>query len=209
MPFYGRTPAEAAHQLSDWLTRAYARAADRQTPLRASQAVSSMSANVRQSASCTGRPARLRYRISGVRRAHQLAVIIALAALASVAADAERADFETATPPAGEDRRDVARGQRRLHADGEDLLPQPRRRSRHPRVRVPAAERRGPRQPSRARLGARGHPRPSVRALHSLHPRSHRAGLRGDRAGVSRQHRVRRGVLRRDRLRRRAKWTTW
>ena len=32
MPFYGRTPAEAAHQLSDWLTRAYARAADRQTP---------------------------------------------------------------------------------------------------------------------------------------------------------------------------------
>jgi hypothetical protein len=32
MPFYGRTPAEAAHQLSDWLTRAYARAAERQTP---------------------------------------------------------------------------------------------------------------------------------------------------------------------------------
>jgi hypothetical protein len=32
MPFYGRTPAEAAHQLSDWLTRAYAKAADRQTP---------------------------------------------------------------------------------------------------------------------------------------------------------------------------------
>jgi hypothetical protein len=25
MPFYGRTPAEAAHQLSDWLTRAYER----------------------------------------------------------------------------------------------------------------------------------------------------------------------------------------
>ena len=23
MPFYGRTPAEAAHQLSDWLTRAH------------------------------------------------------------------------------------------------------------------------------------------------------------------------------------------
>jgi hypothetical protein len=31
MPFYGRTPAEAAHQLSDWLTRAYERA-ERQTP---------------------------------------------------------------------------------------------------------------------------------------------------------------------------------
>ena len=31
MPFYGRTPDEAAHQLSEWLTRAYARI-DRQTP---------------------------------------------------------------------------------------------------------------------------------------------------------------------------------
>jgi hypothetical protein len=31
MPFYGRTPDEAAHQLSDWLTRAYARI-DRQSP---------------------------------------------------------------------------------------------------------------------------------------------------------------------------------
>ena len=28
MPFYGRTPGEAAHQLSDWLTRAHARAAN-------------------------------------------------------------------------------------------------------------------------------------------------------------------------------------
>lgn len=27
MPFYGRTPDEAAQSLSDWLTRAYARAA--------------------------------------------------------------------------------------------------------------------------------------------------------------------------------------
>jgi hypothetical protein len=27
MPFYGRTPDEAAAQLSDWLTRAHARAA--------------------------------------------------------------------------------------------------------------------------------------------------------------------------------------
>lgn len=27
MPFYGRTPDEAAHQLSEWLTRAHARAA--------------------------------------------------------------------------------------------------------------------------------------------------------------------------------------
>jgi hypothetical protein len=28
MPFYGPTPTEAAHQLCDWLTRAYARAAN-------------------------------------------------------------------------------------------------------------------------------------------------------------------------------------
>ena len=28
MPFYGATPGEAAHQLCDWLTRAYARAAN-------------------------------------------------------------------------------------------------------------------------------------------------------------------------------------
>jgi len=27
MPFYGRTPVEAARQLSEWLTRAYERAA--------------------------------------------------------------------------------------------------------------------------------------------------------------------------------------
>ena len=27
MPFYGRTPDEAAHLLSEWLTRAYARVA--------------------------------------------------------------------------------------------------------------------------------------------------------------------------------------
>jgi hypothetical protein len=27
MPFYGRTPADAAHQLCEWLTRAHARAA--------------------------------------------------------------------------------------------------------------------------------------------------------------------------------------
>ena len=66
MPFYGRTPAEAAHQLSDWLTRAYARAADRQTPPRI--------VGSRQS------PAQsVRYRMSGVRRAHKFAVIIALA----------------------------------------------------------------------------------------------------------------------------------
>jgi hypothetical protein len=31
MPFYGATPAEAAHQLSDWLTRAYERV-ERQIP---------------------------------------------------------------------------------------------------------------------------------------------------------------------------------
>jgi hypothetical protein len=31
MPFYGSTPAEAAHQLSDWLARAYERA-ERQVP---------------------------------------------------------------------------------------------------------------------------------------------------------------------------------
>ena len=28
MPFYGATPAEAAHQLCEWLTRAHARAAN-------------------------------------------------------------------------------------------------------------------------------------------------------------------------------------
>src|SRR5207245_11435037 len=28
MPFYGATPSDAAHQLCDWLTRAYARAAN-------------------------------------------------------------------------------------------------------------------------------------------------------------------------------------
>jgi hypothetical protein len=28
MPFYGPTPAEAAHQLCEWLTRAHARAAN-------------------------------------------------------------------------------------------------------------------------------------------------------------------------------------
>jgi hypothetical protein len=28
MPFYGSTPGEAAHQLCEWLTRAYARAAN-------------------------------------------------------------------------------------------------------------------------------------------------------------------------------------
>ena len=28
MPFYGRTPDEAARQLSDWLTKAYARVAN-------------------------------------------------------------------------------------------------------------------------------------------------------------------------------------
>jgi hypothetical protein len=28
MPFYGRTPDEAAHQLREWLTRAYERAAN-------------------------------------------------------------------------------------------------------------------------------------------------------------------------------------
>ena len=28
MPFYGETPAEAAHQLCEWLTRAHARAAN-------------------------------------------------------------------------------------------------------------------------------------------------------------------------------------
>ena len=31
MPFYGRTPDEAAHLLSEWLTRAHARAATSST----------------------------------------------------------------------------------------------------------------------------------------------------------------------------------
>ena len=33
MPFYGTTPAEAAHQLCEWLTRAHARAANPPTPV--------------------------------------------------------------------------------------------------------------------------------------------------------------------------------
>jgi hypothetical protein len=33
MPFYGTTPADAAHQLCEWLTRAHARAANPSTPV--------------------------------------------------------------------------------------------------------------------------------------------------------------------------------
>lgn len=33
MPFYGTTPAEAAHQLCEWLTRAHARAANPTPPV--------------------------------------------------------------------------------------------------------------------------------------------------------------------------------
>jgi hypothetical protein len=33
MPFYGTTPAEAAHQLCEWLTRAHARAANPSPPV--------------------------------------------------------------------------------------------------------------------------------------------------------------------------------
>ena len=33
MPFYGTTPAEAAHQLCEWLTRAHARAATPSAPV--------------------------------------------------------------------------------------------------------------------------------------------------------------------------------
>ncbi len=33
MPFYGRTPDEAAQQLTDWLTKAYARASNPTTPV--------------------------------------------------------------------------------------------------------------------------------------------------------------------------------
>ena len=33
MPFYGTTPAEAAHQLCEWLTRAHARASNPATPV--------------------------------------------------------------------------------------------------------------------------------------------------------------------------------
>ena len=47
-------------------------------------------------------------------------------------------------PPAGGNRPPLAGGERRVHADGEDHLPQPRRRSRRPGVRVPAADDRGP-----------------------------------------------------------------
>ncbi len=33
MPFYGTTPADAAHQLCEWLTRAHARAANPTGPV--------------------------------------------------------------------------------------------------------------------------------------------------------------------------------
>ena len=33
MPFYGTTPADAAHQLCEWLTRAHARAANPAGPV--------------------------------------------------------------------------------------------------------------------------------------------------------------------------------
>jgi hypothetical protein len=33
MPFYGTTPADAAHQLCEWLTRAHARAAKPSSPV--------------------------------------------------------------------------------------------------------------------------------------------------------------------------------
>jgi hypothetical protein len=33
MPFYGTTPADAAHQLCEWLTRAHARAANPSSPV--------------------------------------------------------------------------------------------------------------------------------------------------------------------------------
>ena len=33
MPFYGTTPADAAHQLCEWLTRAHARAANPSAPV--------------------------------------------------------------------------------------------------------------------------------------------------------------------------------
>lgn len=33
MPFYGPTPADAAHQLCEWLTRAHARASNPSTPV--------------------------------------------------------------------------------------------------------------------------------------------------------------------------------
>ena len=33
MPFYGRTPDEAARQLTGWLTKAYARASNPTTPV--------------------------------------------------------------------------------------------------------------------------------------------------------------------------------
>ena len=33
MPFYGRTPDEAAQQLTGWLTKAYARASNTTTPV--------------------------------------------------------------------------------------------------------------------------------------------------------------------------------
>ena len=145
-------------------------------------------------------------------RARALSLVAALClALPSLLAQPQSApaqltkgsDFERMARQQAETDKRLAHRQRRADADGEDHLSQPRGRSRHPRVRVSAAEAARRQGSSRDRLGTREHPRPSLRALHSLHPRSDREGLHRHRAGVSRQHRLRPGVLRRDRLRRR------
>ena len=85
----------------------------------------------------------------------------------------------------------------------EDPLPQPGRQSADSRVRLHAAAHRCREIASGAGLGAREHPRPSVRALHPVHPPGDGQGIHGHRAGVSRQHRLRPSAVRRHRLRRR------
>ena len=96
----------------------------------------------------------------------------------------------------------------RTASDGRMRLEKITYRSRAGNLEIPAfvfqaAEIARPQKPSGARLGPRRHPRPPVRALHSLHPRSHGQGLHRHRAGIPRRDRIRAGALQRDRLRRR------
>ena len=98
----------------------------------------------------------------------------------------------------------LARRQRRVHADGEDHLPQPRRRPDDSRVRLPAARRRAANGQHPALVWVHENIRGHLYEHYIPFIRQATArGLRRHRAGISRQHRLRQGVLRRHRLRRR------
>ena len=122
---------------------------------------------------------------------------------ASAIAAAAPAGFRSHAQAADRDGQDLARGERWLHADGQDRLPQQGGRRGHPGVRLPAAEAARREGAPGAGVGAREHPRTFVRTLHSVRARGDGQGLYRDRARVPGQHRLRQDVLRRDRLRRR------